>query len=107
MPNNFVDLDAKIKTRFKLFSGVRSTEEDQKIYDKVYDLCFDEMTTFLGENLKDSDKAQLPEELEKLTNDEDKTKVLTNYLSKIDNYRYKLDQRLDSFLDNLPLSSLM
>ena len=106
MPNNFVYLDSKIKARFKLFSGVRPTEEDQKIYDKVSDLCFDEMALFLGENLQASEQDQLTAELDKQANDENKTKVLVNYLSKIENYRFKLDHRLDSFLNNLLFSSL-
>lgn len=106
MPNNFVDLDSKIKTRFKLFSGVRPADEDQKIYDKVYNLCFDEMVLFLSEQLQDSEQDQLSEELNKQTTDDAKTKVLVNHLSKIDNYRFKLDHRLDSFLSNLLLSSL-
>ena len=52
MTDGAFDLDAKIKTKFKLFSGVRSQEEDQKMYDKVMDLCFDEMVAFLGREFR-------------------------------------------------------
>lgn len=106
MNGNKVDFDTKIKNKFKLFSGARSQEEDQKIFDKVYDLCFDDTVKFLCENLNETDRTQLPEELKKQTSEEDKNKILLNYMSKIDLFQLKLNQRLDSFLDNLSLSSL-
>ena len=99
-------LDEAIKSKFRLFSGVRSQEEDQKIYDKVNDLCFDEMTSFLSENLNAEDQTKLLTELDSQNTDDDKTKVLQSYLSKIENYRFKLDKRLDYFLNNLLLSSV-
>ncbi len=98
-----MDIDEKIKNKFKLFSGLRSEEEDQKIYDKVYELCFDEMVQFLFENLSTAEKDELIGKLEKKGKE---TEILLKYLSQIENYRFKLDKRLDYFLNNLLYSSL-
>jgi len=106
MNKDTIGLDKKIKGKFKLFSGIRPQEEDQKIYDKVLDLCFDEMVAFLGDNLSEKEREDFLGELGKKASDEDKAKVLQASLSKIENYRFKLDHRLDAFLNNLLLSSL-
>lgn len=100
--SNF-DFDEKIKNKFKLFQGLRSQEEDQKIYDKVYELCFEEIVRFLFEKLSTAEKDKLIVELEKKGKE---TEILLKYLSQIENYRFKLDKRLDYFLNNLLYSSL-
>jgi hypothetical protein len=98
-------LDEKIKSKFKLFTGVRSYEEDQKIYDKVWELCFDELTGFIEDNLNESEQKKMLEEIK--GREEDKAQeVLLTYLSQIDNYRFKLDKRLDYFLTNLLYSAV-
>ena len=99
-------LDAKINEKFRLFRGLRSQEEDQKILDKVMNLCFDEMTAFLGENLNDEDQNSLLVDMDSQSEDEAEIKTLQNYLAKIENYRFRLDKRLDYFLDNLLLNSI-
>ena len=98
-----IDIDEKIKHKFKLFQGLRSQEDDQKIYDKIYDLCFDEMVGFLFENLSPAKRDEFSKDIE---NTGKKTEILLKYLSQIENYRFKLDKRLDYFLNNLLYSSL-
>src|SRR3989344_9408335 len=99
-----MDLDNKIKKKFRLFEGIRSEEEDKKIYDKIYDLCFDEMVLFLTENLESDELKKFEKELKHLrggrTDSSDGGReneviaLLLNYLNKIDNYRFRLDKRL-------------
>jgi hypothetical protein len=112
--NNF-DLDNKITKTFKLFSGLRSTEEDQKIFDRVYELCFEEIVKFLYENLSKDEQTKLILEIKRNSEKERLSKkqiadinykTLLNYLVKIENYRFKLDKRLDYFINNLLYSSL-
>jgi len=98
------DLDSKIKSKFKLFSGARSQEEDQKVYDKVMDLCFDEMMSFAGENLSEADQTEMLNKMKESLSDEDKTKVFTEYLSKIEDSNFRLDERIETFLNNEILS---
>ena len=109
-----IDLDTKIKKKFRLFEGLRSEEEDQKIFERVYELLFDEVVMFLEEKLEEKDKISLIKELEASAlpsgdkqaqqdsgNFKNAEAILIKYLSKIENYRFKLDKRLDYFLNNL------
>ena len=100
------DLDTKIKSKFKLFSGVRSQEEDQKIYDRLVDLAFDEITQYLFENLEENEVEQFTKELENQQNDDNKAKVFEKYLKSTDDYQNLLSIRVDTFLNNLLLKSL-
>ena len=106
MDNNTSGLDNKVKSKFKLFSGVRSQEEDQKIYDKVMDLCFDEMMLFISENLSEEGRDNLKKEIEQQKSEEDKFKSLSKYLATIENYQNKLSLRMDAFLDGVLNASI-
>ena len=112
--NNF-DLDNKIKKTFQLFSGVRNPEEDQKIFDRVYELCFEEMVKFIYENISTKKQAKLETELDQISEKAGLTKneaadvnykTIFSYLVEIENYRFKLDKRLDYYINNLLYSSL-
>ncbi len=100
------DLDNKIKSKFKLFQGVRPEEEDQKIYDKVMDLCFDEITLFVSESLKENEREELKKEMEAKENEEDKANSMLSYITKIEDYKVRLGGRIDYFLDNLLYTSV-
>ena len=58
------DIDSLIKGKFQLFTGLRAQEEDQKIYDTLYDACFDGMLAFLEENLDKKELSELTKSLE-------------------------------------------
>lgn len=114
MANYTFDIDEKIKNKFRLYAGDRSLAEDQKICEKVLDLCFDELISFLQDNL---DKEQIDslnkklgslsnEDLSKDKKDDKITQVLFEYAQKIDNFRFKWDKRLDYFLNQLVYSSI-
>lgn len=128
----YLNLEQKIIKKFKLFQGLRPEAEEQKIFAKVYNLCFDEMVLFLCQHLSQKDQESLTRELESAehlpggdapTNHlpggvapaahlegEDRQNqknltpagaVLVKYLESIENSRFKLDKRLDYFLNNL------
>jgi hypothetical protein len=99
-------LDEMIKSKFKLFQGLRSQEEDQLIYDKVLSQAVDEMVSYFMENLNEDDKANFLQELSKDGSDEEKQSLFQNYLSKIENSKLELGMKLNGFLDNLLYASL-
>ncbi len=101
--------DKRIKKTFRLFQGLRSEKEDKKIYDKVYDLCFQETIAFLEESLDPSRQAFLIAELEKIDKKslkkEEKAQqaleIVFKYLTAIPHYRFHFNKRLDYFLNQL------
>lgn len=99
-------LDEKIKSKFKLFQGLRSQEEDQKIYDKVMDLTFSEMMTYLGENLPEEDRNKFLEEMANAESEDGKNKIMQAYFSKVENVKISLAWRIEKFLNNLLYTSL-
>jgi len=99
-------LDAKVREKFNLFTGLRPADEDQKMYDKIMGMCFDEMIRFLSENLNEEQENSLVDELSKAGSDEDKQKIMTNYFSKVNNARSKFNIRIDLFLNNLLMKSI-
>lgn len=106
MNDGVSDLDKKIKDKFQLFSGVRSQDEDQKIYEEIYNLCFEEILAFLGENRDDAGREAFKQDLAQQKSDEDRNKTLVAALSKIEDYQSKLNQRMDTLLDKLLEASL-
>lgn len=101
-----MNLDDKIKQAFKLFTGLRSQEEDQKMLEKIQEMCFDELTKFLEENLDETDLNILLDELDKVITNDDRNKILNNYLEKIEDYRVRLDTRMETLLNNILFNSL-
>jgi len=119
MDKTFKDIDWKIRESFRLFQNLRPEAEDQKIYEKVYALCLEEIVAFLADNLSQSKQQALLSELDRLQKSQTKkgsqmdsssqqqlTAILTRYLKTIDQHRFKLDKRLKYFIDNLLLNSL-
>ncbi len=100
------ELNAKVKSKFQLFQGVRSQEEDQKIYDKVMDLISDESTKFIIENLTEEDLSKMEGELKSADTEENRLNIMTTYFAKVDNYSFRFNQRVNGFLDNLVTSSI-
>jgi len=90
-------IENKIKKIFRLFDGERNLKEDKKLYKKLINLCFDEVIAFLEDNLSENEKENLLIELDKKSGKE----VISKYLQKIPDYKFKLDKRLDYFLNNL------
>jgi hypothetical protein len=95
-----MDIDEKIKTKLKLFQGLRSEEKDKEIFEKVYDLVFEEIVKFLFENLNPKERQKLTEELEN-QDINNSLKILLKYLSKIENYYFKLNAKIENLLDSL------
>jgi hypothetical protein len=96
------DIDQHIKTRFALFEGKRAEEEDQKIYDKVYNLCLNEMILFIGQNVSKEERSAL---LQKL-NSEDPKEAFLSSLENVPLAKQRLEARLKYFVDQLLLDSL-
>lgn len=106
-----IDIDNLIKNRFKLFVGVRSQKEDEEIYAKVYELCFDEIVQFVEENLKKAELEDLTHKLEELKGSEDDNVnaaglMVTEALKTVPNHRFKLYHRLEYFVDQLLINTL-
>ncbi len=100
------ELNAKVKSKFNLFKGARPQEEDQKIYDKLMDLISDESTKFMIENLTEEELNKMDEELKSTDNEESRLNIMATYFSKVDNYSFRFNQRIDGFLNNLLTSSI-
>lgn len=101
-----LDIDSKIKTAFKLFQGIRDGDEDRKIYDQIYSLCLDETINFLEENLDLSRKNLFIDNLKRLEKENNVTQqrlieLTFLYLQSIPHYRFRLNERLDAYLNNL------
>lgn len=103
----------KIVNRLSLFQNLRPIEEDVRIFEKVHDLCFEEMLMFIEENLDLSRKSFLfyeIDELSKKNDDDDKKAEMTiylifKYLTAIPHYRFRLNKRLDFFINKLIVKS--
>lgn len=114
MNNTYTSIEQKIKDRFQLFVGKRPHKEDQEIWEKVFDLCFAELIAFLEDNLNESQKKSFTGKLDALAAkglSQDKHQdaainLILKYLTQIPNHRFKLDKRLNYFLNNLVYSSL-
>lgn len=104
MDDNF-KLEEKIKEKFKLFQGFRSQEEDQKMYDKLAELCFDELIVYLSEKLKLEDQESLISKMESVQSDDEKRDLLNEYLRKIEGNEEELPQRMNDFLDDMVYNS--
>lgn len=104
-------IDKKIKTRFNLFQGKRSAEEDQKIYDELYELCFDEFIRTIEEKLEDSKKVIVLDQIDSIMRSslaEQKkhemiVEILLNQVSQNPRFRFELETRLLYFMETLPL----
>ncbi len=99
------DIDKQIKKMFKLFQGVRSEKEDKKIYEKVTDLIFKDLVSFLVENTTTKDKPKLKKEISSKKKIESREKVLLDHLSKIKDVQKRLPMRIDYFLKALVVNS--
>lgn len=101
MDDSFSGLEAKIKEKFKLFTGVRPQEEDQKLFDRLVAMCFEEALVFLAENLGEEGMKNLTEEVDRQETEEEKVKKIGEYMGRIENGGIRLGARLETFLDNL------
>lgn len=99
-------LDEMIKSKFKLFQDTSTKEDDQKTFDRIMRYCFEETISFLAENLTEEDFENLLKETEGAGTDEEKADVMRKYHSKIENYSFKLNARINGLLNNLLLNGL-
>lgn len=105
-----MDIDALIKTKFQLFTGVRSREVDQKIYDTLYEVCFDAMMSFLEENLGKKELTELTKAMEIIDQNigKDETQkaeegiiAMQRALGTIQGGQKRLQVKLDMLLDTM------
>lgn len=100
-------LSQLIGQKFALFTGQRPAEQDQALYDLVFEHCFNETIRFLAENLSSSRKIALTQQLESFgpasTNDEAKAAfdTLLTHLDTVPSGRFRLDVRIKHCLDTL------
>ncbi len=100
------DLDKFIKTKFKLFHGLRSEKEDALIYNKVSGHCLRTVMDFMANNLSDEIMKSFWDEVSSKQNLGQKMQVLADYLKKIDNFEKRLAFRLSFSVNKLLLDSL-
>ena len=104
-------LDQRIKERFQLYKGVRSQKEDDEIYVKIYEACLAEVFLFVEDNLEEFELRALEREL-KLIKKSDPDVIYKTYsgiinrLAQVPDGAYKLDRRLDHFINNMLIKSL-
>lgn len=105
-----LSLDELIKTRSKLFQGVRSVEEDNKLYERVYELCLDEIINFIEENLDEKKVSDLSSQIESMNGkegaDQKIAEIILKAVEEVPDYRFRLYHRLEYFLDKLLVNSL-
>src|SRR3989344_5493861 len=102
-------LDKRIRERFGIFKKIRSEEEDLELYRKIYLEIYKETLKFLEENLDHQKQDQIRWEIMKLEKESGSLqdrffkvyKVIMKYLVKIPEVNYRLDRRLDHFINNL------
>ncbi|GIW67017.1 MAG: hypothetical protein KatS3mg095_0915 [Candidatus Parcubacteria bacterium] len=92
---NFVE--EEIIKKFKLFKGLRSIDEDEKILNKVYQLCLNEMLYFLEEIISSEEKEKI---IQDIYSDKELADVFLRYLKDEFNL-WRLKIRISKFLDNL------
>lgn len=105
-----LNIDMLIKSRYRLFQGIRSLEEDGKMYEKIYALCLPEITGFIEENLDEDRVMALVFQIESMEKkdqtDQKVVEVLLEAIEEIPDYRFRLYHRLEYFLDDLLLNSV-
>ena len=102
-----MDIDTLIKSKFKLYQGLRTKAEDDAIYQKVYDLAFDEIMVFVDEQLEVQKKKSLIQALERLaklpgdeaTKAQETMTILLEYLKTIPAYFDLITTRLERLFD--------
>lgn len=100
------ELETKIKEKFKLFQGLRSDDEDQKLLDQILDMCFEELISFMAKNLSEAEQKNFLNELEQKSTDDEKVQFIQESLTKVDNYQKKYSGLIENFLDELLYESM-
>lgn len=104
--------DEKIKNTFDLFTGKRTQEEDQAIFDKVNALVFDETLAVLEDNMADDALEALDEEIRKLVikpknkRTELAMKIITEKMKDIPDIEFIIKTHINSYIDQLLLDIL-
>lgn len=98
---NLYLLDSQIREKFSLFKGIRSKEEDERIYQRIYDACFEEIIKFLYQNLDDQGKNQILEDLNSKKGLEEKITTIVRNIEKTGQNVIQLNQRLEKLLENV------
>lgn len=104
--------DEKIKITFDLFNGKRTHEEDQKIFDKVSALVFDETLAVLEDNMADEALEALDEELRRLVvKPEEKRlelamKLIVKKVKDIPDIEFIIKTHINSYIDQILIDIL-
>ncbi|MBN1169226.1 hypothetical protein JXA63_05040 [Candidatus Woesebacteria bacterium] len=99
----FKHVDQKIKRLFQLYCGVRSKDEDDRMYDKIMGLVFEEIIEFITQNLFEDEVENLLEDSPDGENSEAEEKLLLlgRYMKKIPDCEFRIKARLDHFINRL------
>lgn len=100
------DLHGQIVKKFRLFEGVRSRDEDEKIYDKVSGLLALELGKFVEENLDEKGKVELEKKLTQANLADNAWSALLSSMSNVPDLQSKLQKRIENYLKNLVYDSL-
>ncbi|KKS51096.1 MAG: hypothetical protein UV61_C0009G0024 [Candidatus Gottesmanbacteria bacterium GW2011_GWB1_43_11] len=102
-------LDERIREKFQLFKGFRSQQEDQELYEHIYEACFAEILIFLKDSLEEFTFKQFQRELATIDDKEALNltySVIIEYLRMVTDGAYKIDRRLDHLVNNLLIQSM-
>jgi hypothetical protein len=95
-------IEKKINNTFKLYTGIRTEDEDKKISDKVLDLVAKEIIKFADENLTGEQKYAIGKLIDlKVESDE-----IAAHLRTIPNYGFRLKKRMNYFIDSLLVNTI-
>ncbi len=107
-------IDRRIKNRFQIYAGVRSREEDDALYYRIYAEVYKEILRFIEEQLDKKTLETIRKEIEKidiikgeplLTFKKTYSIILRN-LPEEKEFRYRLDRRVDHFINNLLITTI-
>src|SRR5579864_3447385 len=92
-------INNQIKETFALFQGKRPLEKDINLYQRIYELCLDEVCLFTEEHLAESELERFISQLQTIsTSDLNESQrrnlifnLLLSFLEQIPDYRFRLE----------------
>lgn len=110
MPEQLAEQDfigKRISQQFALFQDHRKPEEEERIFNVVYERCISETIQFLEENLSPDNKAALLHELTLLSQSGKETdsrsiiNIIETHLNTISQASFRLEARLNHLIDTI------
>lgn len=103
-----IDLEQKIIERFRLFQGLRSLQQDNEILELLVGSCLDETIRFLEQETSLEEQNILLEKLNSIehssgsfyAHNKEVIRVFSESLQKVPALRFRLEKRLEAFLNN-------